>query len=86
MAYGSDRILAGITNVRDRQWLLRFIQKPDVMLAEKDPLATLLFEQYKEVQMPNLRLGPKDTENLVQFLETEANAVPSNAPVAATLR
>jgi protein SCO1 len=78
--------LAGITNVRDRQWLLRFIQKPDVMLAEKDPLATLLFEQYKEVQMPNLRLGPKDTENLVQFLETEANAVPSNAPVAATLR
>ena len=32
--------LQGVTSVRDRSWLLRFIQKPDVMLTEKDPLAT----------------------------------------------
>ncbi len=75
--------LAGITNVRDRQWLLRFIQKPDVLLAEKDPLATLLFQQYKQVQMPNLRLGPQDTENLVHFLETAGSTAPGTAPVPA---
>jgi protein SCO1/2 len=66
--------LLGVTSVRDRKWLLRFIQKPDEVLAEKDPLATLLFEQYKEVQMPNVRLGPADTEYLLEFLEQESRS------------
>jgi protein SCO1/2 len=66
--------LQGITSSRDRAWLLRFIQKPDEMLAEKDPLAVQLFKRYKEVQMPNLRLGPGDTEFLVKYLETASGA------------
>jgi protein SCO1/2 len=64
--------LQGVTNVRDRGWLLRFIQKPDQLLAEKDPLATTLFKQYKEIQMPNVRLGPDDTESIVKFLEAQS--------------
>jgi protein SCO1/2 len=63
--------LLGITHTRDRAWLTRFIQKPDVMLEEKDPIATALFAQYKQVQMPNLRLGPEDVEALVKFLEKQ---------------
>jgi protein SCO1/2 len=63
--------LQGVTSVRDRGWLLRFIQKPDQLLTEKDPLATALFKQYKEIQMPNVRLGPDDTESLVRFLEAQ---------------
>jgi hypothetical protein len=61
--------------------LLHFIQKPDELLAAKDPLATSLFKQYKEIQMPNVRLGPDDTESIVRFLErqsaTKATDVPS---------
>ena len=77
--------LEGVTNSRDRSWLLHFIQKPDELLAQKDPLATQLFKQYKEIQMPNTRLGPEDTEFLVRYLEktgaaaahqTAANAHP----------
>ncbi len=75
--------LAGVTNVRDRNWLLRFIQKPDEMLAAKDPLATLLFKQYKQVQMPNLRLGPEDTEYLVKYLEAQAATGQGNSNAAA---
>ncbi|HEY2496426.1 MAG TPA: SCO family protein [Candidatus Angelobacter sp.] len=75
--------LIGVTAVRDRGWLLRFIQKPDELLAEKDPLAMSLFKQYKEIQMPNVRLGPDDTESLVRFLEaqsaTKATGVSSTA-------
>lgn len=63
--------LQGITSVRERSWLLHMIQKPDEMLAEKDPLATALFKQYKEIQMPNTRLGPEDTESIIHFLETQ---------------
>ncbi|HEY2914902.1 MAG TPA: SCO family protein [Candidatus Angelobacter sp.] len=64
--------LEGVTGVRERSWLLRFIQKPDQLLAEKDPLATSLFKQYKEIQMPNVRLGPDDTESIVRFLEAQS--------------
>ena len=64
--------LQGVTSVRDHAWLLRFIQKPDVMLTEKDPVATALFKQYKEIRMPNTRLGPDDTEALVKFLEGQS--------------
>ncbi|HEY2362678.1 MAG TPA: SCO family protein [Candidatus Angelobacter sp.] len=64
--------LQGVTSVRDHTWLFRFIQKPDVMLTEKDPLATALFKQYKEIRMPNVRLGPDDTEALVKYLEGQS--------------
>jgi protein SCO1/2 len=74
--------LLGITNSRDRAWLTRFIQKPDVMLEEQDPIATALFAQYKQIQMPNLRLGPEDVESVVKFLETQ-NGSASNQPTTA---
>jgi protein SCO1/2 len=63
--------LFGVTNTRDRNWLVHFIQKPDQMLTDNDPLAMALFKQYKEVRMPNLRLGPEDTEELIKYLETQ---------------
>jgi protein SCO1 len=71
--------LLGVTGIRDRSWLAHFIQKPDQMLAEKDPLATALYEQYKQVQMPNLRLGPEDTESLVAYLEAQGAALSRQA-------
>jgi protein SCO1 len=61
--------LLGVTNLRDRDWLARFISTPDKMLAEKDPLATALFDKYKQVIMPNLRLGNQDLNELLKFLE-----------------
>ncbi|HZS27795.1 MAG TPA: SCO family protein [Candidatus Angelobacter sp.] len=64
--------LANVTHSRDRLWLLHFIQKPDELLAEKDPLATSLFKQYKEIRMPNTRLGPDDTLSIVRFLEGQS--------------
>ncbi|HSB68566.1 MAG TPA: SCO family protein [Candidatus Methylomirabilis sp.] len=73
-----DRIgpdLLGVTARRDQGWLARFIQRPDQMLAEKDPLATALFAQYKNVQMPNLRLGPGDVEVLLAYLEAQSAAL-----------
>ncbi len=64
--------LLGVTNVRDRSWLAHMIQKPDELLAQKDPLALLLYKKYKKVQMPNLQLGPEDTEHLIKFLEAQS--------------
>jgi protein SCO1/2 len=63
--------LQGVTTTRDRAWLLHFIQKPDELLTAKDPVATALFKQYKQIKMPNVRLGPEDTESIVKFLEAQ---------------
>jgi len=45
-----------------------FISTPDKMLAEKDPLATALFDKYKQVIMLNLCLGNMDLKRIAQYL------------------
>ncbi len=85
---GGDSIgpdLRGVTAVREKGWLSRFIQTPDKVLAEKDPIATALFKKYNNVSMPNLRLGAKDTEALMEYLQKasrayEVSAAPPASP------
>jgi protein SCO1/2 len=74
--------LLGITKVRERTWLERFITVPDKMLAEKDPIATALFKQYKEVRMPNLNMADIDLKNLMKFLESQSEGPAKDAPGA----
>jgi protein SCO1 len=75
--------LRGVTTVREKDWLSRFIQVPDKVLAEKDPIAVALFKKYNGVSMPNLRLSKVDAEALVEYLK-KANAAyeVSSAPAA----
>src|SRR6185436_18617701 len=63
--------LLGVTSVRDPNWLRRTISEPDKLLAEKDPIATALFKQYKEVQMPRLGLADADVNVLIDFMKRE---------------
>jgi protein SCO1/2 len=69
--------LQGITNVRDGTWLRRFIHEPDKMISEKDPLALELFAKYKEVRMPNLRVGEDDMNALMNFLASDGRDAPT---------
>jgi protein SCO1/2 len=67
-----DRVgpdLAGVTARRDRAWLARYIRAPEALLAAGDPTATALFRQYKQIRMPNLKLGSSDVADIVSFLE-----------------
>ena len=64
--------LQNITHSRDHDWLVRFITRPDKMLVEGDPLAKMLFEKYKQVQMPNLRLSEEEAMLLVGFLDASS--------------
>jgi len=81
---GGDRIgpdLHGVTASRDRAWLKRFIVAPDKVLAEGDPIATRLFEQYGRRRMPNLSLTDADADAVVGYLARAGNAT---KPVAAS--
>jgi protein SCO1/2 len=66
--------LLGITNVRDRNWLTRMIQKPDELLDQKDPIATALLKKYSGVRMPNIYLGDNDTAFILSYLEAQTAA------------
>ena len=70
--------LAGVTSRRERGWLARYVAQPDKLLAEGDPIATALFEKYKNARMPNLSLGAADVAAVLSYLESRDGA--SRAP------
>ena len=66
--------LVGITHVRNRQWLLRMIQKPDELLDGKDPIATALLKKYNGVRMPNTFVGDLDAQYILSYIEAQTAA------------
>lgn len=72
--------LLGVTQQRDPSWLIRWLKEPDQMLAEKEPLATLLYEQYNRLAMPNMRLGDTEINALITYLQEETSRI--QAPLA----
>lgn len=72
--FGSDGVgpdLMSVTEVRDPDWLFRWIKEPDKMLAEKDPLATEMIKKYN-ISMPNMRLNDQDVEAVISYMQTES--------------
>jgi len=61
--------LQGVANVRDHDWLVKQIATPEAMLADKDPIATALWNKYKHVNMPNLRLDVDQVHLIIDFLK-----------------
>jgi protein SCO1/2 len=74
--------LAGVSARRERAWIARYIQQPDEVLSKGDPIATALYNKYKKIGMPNLRLGSSDVADLVSFLETHAGTAIGKKPHA----
>lgn len=72
--------LFGVTDRREREWLRRWIREPDVMLAEKDPIAMPMFEAFNKVAMPNMRLSEQDAEDVLLYLEEESRRAATVLP------
>ena len=64
--------LQGVTKMRDRAWLTRWIKTPDKVLAEKDPIAVDLYNRYKKIVMPNLRLSDREVEDLIIYMDASS--------------
>ncbi|HXB71229.1 MAG TPA: SCO family protein [Candidatus Acidoferrales bacterium] len=63
--------LLSVTTVRKPDWLAGMIGAPNEMLSNRDPIATALFAKYKELRMPNLRLGDVDVNALIGYLKAQ---------------
>jgi protein SCO1/2 len=70
--------LLAVTKKRDHIWLTRWLKEPDKMLAEKDPLAISLFNQYK-IPMPNMRLTDQDIEDIISYMAVETERLSSDS-------
>ena len=78
-AIGPD--LEGVTDRREREWLVKFIQNPNAMIQAKDPLANALFEKYRRLTMPQMGLSDNDVEHVMAYLQAQSRKIKS---VAAT--
>jgi cytochrome oxidase Cu insertion factor (SCO1/SenC/PrrC family) len=67
--------LLGVTQKRDRAWLDRWLSNPAKMLAEKDPIATKLYAEYRNVLMPNFRLSKIEVDALIDYMDVETRRV-----------
>jgi len=76
--------LKGVTEKRPREWLEQWILAPDVMLAKKDPVATELLHQFRDVPMPNQGLSTSEVTAVLAYLETAAAQPSAPATEAAS--
>jgi len=67
--------LLGVTDRRERNWLLRFLLETDKVHAEKDPIAMELLEKYG-MPMPNPGLTREEAESLIAYLESLSMKAP----------
>jgi cytochrome c oxidase subunit 2 len=64
--------LMGVHERRTPEWLFSFVTHPDRMIAQKDPTALRLVEQYNRIVMPNLGLQTNEAEALLSYLKSAA--------------
>src|SRR4029077_19291304 len=72
--------LDGVTSRRDREGLRHFIQRPDRMNADGDPIAVALRQQYQQARMPNLDLSDEDTIAVLAYLDAQSRAIRASVP------
>jgi protein SCO1/2 len=80
-----DRVgpdLRGVTERRDRNWLISFLRDPPGMLARNDPAAREMAAKFEAVRMPNLRLSEQDAADLISFLKEENQKIADAEPPA----
>ena len=73
--------LKGVTERRERDWLLRYLAAPDRMRANRDPIALELAKKNK-VLMPNLALTKKELGDLMDYLEVQSRSKPERPQAA----
>jgi len=64
--------LSGVVDKRDPAWLSRWLQQPEQMLAEKDPLAIQLLNQFGGVAMKNQNIDQAAAESLIAYIKSES--------------
>ena len=70
--------LKGVTERRKRDWLLRWIENPEQVIASGDEIAREMVKDYA-IRMPSVGLSKEEIMDLLSYLESFQATVPSSA-------
>ena len=59
--------LLGVTQRRSNEWLKAWLKSPETMVVH-DSTAKQLFNEYKRIKMPNLKLSDEEVDALIAYL------------------
>lgn len=74
--------LKGISAARERAWLVSFITAPDKVIAQKDPIAVKLLQEYG-MPMPAMGLSEAEVSSVIEYLSTQGGGAPASGPAPA---
>lgn len=60
--------LKGVTERRSMEWLLKFVKSSDAMIQGGDPEAVKLYQQFNQIDMPDVKLSEADIRTLLEFI------------------
>ena len=63
--------LKGVTGRRDKEWLIRFVTSPGQVIAQGDPIAKQLVQEYG-MPMPDLGLSAEEAEAVLAYIATKS--------------
>jgi len=66
--------LKGISSTREESWLVRWIQEPDKMAAEGDPIAMQLLKEFNNLPMPNFGISEAQAKDILAYIEAESQS------------
>ncbi len=61
--------LQGVTERRERDWILAFVRDSSKMIQSGDPDAVKLFEEFKRQRMPEHTLADEEIHSLLDYIE-----------------
>jgi mono/diheme cytochrome c family protein len=64
--------LKGVTAKRERSWLIRWIMEPDKMLAEEDPQAKQIAQEYNNLPMPPSGATKAEVEDILAYIKAKS--------------
>ena len=74
--------LAGVTDRRDREWLISFIKSSQAMIDAGDPIAVQLYEEYNKVPMPDPPFDKRQIGEIIDYIATASGSAPAAGAAA----
>jgi mono/diheme cytochrome c family protein len=70
--------LKGVTERRDRDWIIQTIVFPEQLIAQEDPITDQLIEEYG-IPMPNMGLSEPEAEEVLAYIEAQSRGGQSSS-------
>lgn len=71
--------LEGVTQRRDEEWLIDFVQRSQDLIASGDPVATELFQEFDQLVMPDQPLTDGQVRDVLAYIRQTSSSAPARS-------